>query len=270
SFDKKITWVAWDKVLGSRKNGGLGVSSFHALNRALLLKWVWRFISQDGSLWFKVINAVYGSNLVSHSVSYSSIWCSILREDHVLKGKGFDFVSSCKKRVGDGVCTRFWSDVCISDMPLRDSFPRLFALETDKDASVAVKLGAGSITFSFCREDRWICDLSGDGEFKVKVVRNFLDDMFLLSISVATRWLKCIPIKINIFAWRARRDSLLTRYDLSRRCVVLDSVLCPICGAAVEDIQHVLFRCELAQFILRKVFFVLRGGGFGRSGIGLF
>nr|GFC14650.1 RNA-directed DNA polymerase, eukaryota [Tanacetum cinerariifolium] len=48
--DHKITWVAWDKVLASKKKGGLGVSSFFALNRALLLKWVWRFVSQDGSL----------------------------------------------------------------------------------------------------------------------------------------------------------------------------------------------------------------------------
>nr|GEU79578.1 RNA-directed DNA polymerase, eukaryota [Tanacetum cinerariifolium] len=47
---KKITWAAWNKVLVSKENGGLGVSSYHALNRALLLKWVWRFISQDASL----------------------------------------------------------------------------------------------------------------------------------------------------------------------------------------------------------------------------
>nr|GEY99676.1 RNA-directed DNA polymerase, eukaryota, reverse transcriptase zinc-binding domain protein [Tanacetum cinerariifolium] len=54
----KITWAAWNKVLASKENGGLGVSSYHALNRALLLKWVWRFISQDGSLWFRVIKAL--------------------------------------------------------------------------------------------------------------------------------------------------------------------------------------------------------------------
>nr|GFC27865.1 RNA-directed DNA polymerase, eukaryota, reverse transcriptase zinc-binding domain protein [Tanacetum cinerariifolium] len=47
--NKKITWVAWDKVLASKKNGGLGVSSYFALNRALLLKWIWRFVSQDDS-----------------------------------------------------------------------------------------------------------------------------------------------------------------------------------------------------------------------------
>nr|GEW49232.1 RNA-directed DNA polymerase, eukaryota [Tanacetum cinerariifolium] len=58
--DAKITWIAWNKVLASKKRGGLGVSSFFALNRALLLKWVWRFISQDGSLWSRVIRALYG------------------------------------------------------------------------------------------------------------------------------------------------------------------------------------------------------------------
>nr|GEZ20852.1 RNA-directed DNA polymerase, eukaryota [Tanacetum cinerariifolium] len=34
----KITSAAWNKVLASNKNEGLGVSSYHALNRALLLK----------------------------------------------------------------------------------------------------------------------------------------------------------------------------------------------------------------------------------------
>nr|GFC53061.1 RNA-directed DNA polymerase, eukaryota [Tanacetum cinerariifolium] len=35
--------------------------------------------------------------------------------------------------------------------------------------------------------DRWICDLSGDGEFRVKEVRNFLDNLFLPSYADATR-----------------------------------------------------------------------------------
>nr|GEX60237.1 RNA-directed DNA polymerase, eukaryota [Tanacetum cinerariifolium] len=33
SSERKISWVAWDKILASRKKGGLGVSSYHALNR---------------------------------------------------------------------------------------------------------------------------------------------------------------------------------------------------------------------------------------------
>nr|GEZ70490.1 RNA-directed DNA polymerase, eukaryota [Tanacetum cinerariifolium] len=67
--ERKITWASWDKVLASKKNGGLGVSSFHALNRALLLKWVWRFLSQDGSLWYRVIQALYGASFELHPVN---------------------------------------------------------------------------------------------------------------------------------------------------------------------------------------------------------
>ncbi|GJT67966.1 RNA-directed DNA polymerase, eukaryota [Tanacetum coccineum] len=35
--EKKIAWVSWSKVLASKSNGGLGVSSFYALNRGLHL-----------------------------------------------------------------------------------------------------------------------------------------------------------------------------------------------------------------------------------------
>ncbi|GJS10851.1 zf-CCHC domain-containing protein [Tanacetum coccineum] len=99
----------------------------------------------------------------------------------------------------------------------------------------------------------WTCDLSGDGEFKVKVIRNFIDDLFLPSSDVATRWVKFIPIKVNVFSWRARRDRLPTRVNLSRRGVLLDSHLCPLCNAAMEDVQHVFFRCDVARVVLRKI-----------------
>ncbi|GKE11684.1 hypothetical protein Tco_1415235 [Tanacetum coccineum] len=100
SSETKITWVAWNKILASKKNGGLGVSSFHALNRALLFKWVWRFLSRDGSLWSQVIGAIYGASLDSHSIHTNSIWCSILHEVQVLSSKGFDFFSHCKIQIG--------------------------------------------------------------------------------------------------------------------------------------------------------------------------
>ncbi|GKD29615.1 RNA-directed DNA polymerase, eukaryota [Tanacetum coccineum] len=159
--DRKITWAAWDKVLASKKNRGLAVSSFHA-------------------------------------------------------------------------------------------FPRLFTLETDKEATVAAKLGAflflrflfvGSLCawmemsrhiglgLSFfvrvslsSSKDRWICDLTGDGDFRVKDVHNSLDDLFLPSHPDATRW---------------------RRY--------FGSALCPPCDSTVEDIHHILFRCDNAQIVFRRI-----------------
>ncbi|GJT89436.1 RNA-directed DNA polymerase, eukaryota [Tanacetum coccineum] len=57
--ERKISMIGWQKVLASKKKGGLRVSSFFALNRALLFKWIWRFISHGTSLWSRFIKAMY-------------------------------------------------------------------------------------------------------------------------------------------------------------------------------------------------------------------
>ncbi|GKB37766.1 RNA-directed DNA polymerase, eukaryota [Tanacetum coccineum] len=266
------------KMEGFEEKRGLGVSSFHALNRALLLKWVWRFVSQDDSLWFRVIQAVHGSMIDTHSAQKASIWSSILKEVQLLKTNGFDFLSYCSKRIGDGISTRFWLDIWKGDKPLWDAFPRLFALESNCQISVAEKLTVPMDT-SFRRPvrggveqqqfsdlssimdsviisssaDRWVCSLSNDGNFSVKEVRNVIDEMSLPSHSESARWVKNIPIKINIFAWRARRDCLPTRNNLIRKGVSLESSSCLLCLSGEEDVHHVFFRCSLARDILRRV-----------------
>nr|GEW74605.1 RNA-directed DNA polymerase, eukaryota [Tanacetum cinerariifolium] len=166
SPETKITWVAWNKTLASKKYGSLWVSSFHALNRALLLKWI-----------------------------------------------------------RDGYERQQWLDL----------------LST-----------LGSITPSSAAH-RWVCDLNGDGEFHVKDIRSSLDDLFLLSMTDAIRWVKYIPVKVNVFVWRARLVRLPTRGNLVSRGVFLDSTLYPVCGLALEDVQHVFFRCDVAKLIFNRI-----------------
>nr|GEU33284.1 hypothetical protein [Tanacetum cinerariifolium] len=129
--ERKIACVKWAKVLASKKYRGLGVSSFYALNRALLLKWVWRLLSRDLSLWSRYIYASHCSNGQKPSAAYSSNWSSISRKGGV--------ESSQLEHVQDIL---------------------------------------GSIILSNS-EGRWIWDMSGDGEFRVKDVRNLLDETFL-------------------------------------------------------------------------------------------
>nr|GEZ08671.1 RNA-directed DNA polymerase, eukaryota [Tanacetum cinerariifolium] len=45
--------------------------------------------------------------------------------------------------------------------------------------------------------DGWVCDLNGEGTFRVKDIRLVLNDMYLPVTSDATRWVKCVPIKVN-------------------------------------------------------------------------
>ncbi|GJS13886.1 RNA-directed DNA polymerase, eukaryota [Tanacetum coccineum] len=265
-------------VLASKKKGGLGVSSYFALNRALLLKWVWRFVSQDDSLWFRVIQAVHGDKIDSHSVRKVSIWSSILKEVQVLKSSGFDFLSYCSKRIGDGQSTSFWKETWMGDIPLCELCPRLFALDSAPNICVAAKM-AGPLDTSFRRSvrggveqqefsdlssflnsvvlstsnDRWYFSLSSSGEFSVKDTRLAIDDLVLPSHSEPTRWVKLIPIKINVFMWRARRGCLPTRYNLVQKGVILESTSCPVCFSDEEDVHHLLFRCSLSQEVLHRV-----------------
>ncbi|GKC98927.1 RNA-directed DNA polymerase, eukaryota [Tanacetum coccineum] len=57
---RKMSFVNWKNVLASKEKGGLGVSNFFALNRALIFKWVWRFRVNPNSLWSRAIKAIHG------------------------------------------------------------------------------------------------------------------------------------------------------------------------------------------------------------------
>ncbi|GJX41243.1 RNA-directed DNA polymerase, eukaryota, reverse transcriptase zinc-binding domain protein [Tanacetum coccineum] len=218
-----IYWMSLYKVpkavlasMEAIKHGGLGVSSFYALNRALLFKWGWRYISQDNSLWARVISSNKFQDLV---LSPSSLWISIVREVRVLKSCGVDLVSYCKKRVGNGSRTSFWEEVWIGDNSLSSVFPRIFALENNKSCSVADKLHDGLVR-SLRRQN-----LNRSGLFRVSDIRNLVDETFLPKDEVATRWIKYIPIKINIFAWKVHLDRLPTRLNLVHRGVQLISLV---------------------------------------------
>nr|GEZ42469.1 RNA-directed DNA polymerase, eukaryota [Tanacetum cinerariifolium] len=190
--DKNISWVKWSKVLASKRFGGLGVSSFFALNRSLLFKWVWRFISQENSLWYRCISAMFGNR--------------------------------------SGMRTLFWKDIWLGDTPFCMLFPRLYALDNSKDCTVASKL-QGDLAYSFRRpvrggveahqldnimemvqskvlsdiDDRWIWDLNGEGVFQVKDAHDLLDEALLPKDNVATRWIKTVPIKFAILRLKTLR-----------------------------------------------------------------
>ncbi|GJZ77394.1 RNA-directed DNA polymerase, eukaryota [Tanacetum coccineum] len=157
-------------------------------------------------------------------------------------------------------------------------YPRLFALELEKDATVASKLqfplensfrrsARGGIEQHLMMDlistldsislsnscDCWTCDLTSDGEFRVKEVRNAIDNLFLPSQDIVTRWVKYVPIKVNIFIWRARQDCLPTKTNLVHRGVNVESCICSTCSSDEEDINHSLFCCNLAQQILVRI-----------------
>ncbi|GKA82972.1 RNA-directed DNA polymerase, eukaryota [Tanacetum coccineum] len=229
--DRKISWTKWHTVLAAKKHGGLGVSSFYALNRALLFKWVWRFLSQDNSLWYRVISAIHGVNC-QHLAAYNSTWSTIIKEINFLKDKGIDLIAHCKIRVGNGIRTSFWNDLWIGESILKLSFPRLYALEDNKDSSVADKIN-DSITSSFRRFVR-----GGVESFQLDHLNSCWKPFFLPKGDKPTRWVKSVPIKVNVFAWKLFLDRLPTRFNLAHRNVYVPSLDCPLYYQLVESYEE--------------------------------
>ncbi|GJZ57312.1 hypothetical protein Tco_0612806 [Tanacetum coccineum] len=217
--EKKIAWVSWSKVLASKSNGGLGVSSFYALNRGLLFKWIWRFLSRADQIVVGPGHSCFytkGSNTSTLWPPILRLWSSIIK-CNALKSQGLDLISHCKIRVGNGMSTSFWHDQWLGDSCLRLSYPRLFALENNKVCSVAAKMSA-----PFVSSLRWLRKIGGQQ----------------------------IPIKGIVLALEEiLYDRLPTRVNLYRRGVQVFPYFRVLfdCEAIRRILFHLLFCCDLAK-----------------------
>nr|GEV91858.1 RNA-directed DNA polymerase, eukaryota [Tanacetum cinerariifolium] len=180
------------------------------------------------SLWSRLIRAIHGDDIINTGCfSRSSPWIYITREVRSLYLKGINLLDHVKKKVGNRSTTLFWKDPWFAESPLIKLFPRLFALESNKNATVAEKFHNISLSHSFRRRPRG-------------------------AIGSPTRWVKTVPIKINIFAWKVCLDKLPTRLNLSLRGIDIPSISCPICSLASESCAHLLFSCSMAKALYSK------------------
>ncbi|GJZ62595.1 hypothetical protein Tco_0618732 [Tanacetum coccineum] len=154
---KKASWVKWSKVLTAKEKGGLGVSSLYALNRGLMLKWVWRFYAHKTSLWTRVIKAIHGSNGrlgKDLNAGVRTCWTSIVQEVKVLQNQGVNIFDYIRLKLGNRDTTMFWEDKWCEGVVLKDLFPRIYALEMFKNSTVSMKLNDSSIDKSFRQKAR--------------------------------------------------------------------------------------------------------------------
>ncbi|GJU31963.1 RNA-directed DNA polymerase, eukaryota [Tanacetum coccineum] len=98
-----------------------------------------------------------------------------------------------------------------------------------------------------------VVDWSSSGDFSVASVRKIIDDKSLSDVESKTRWIKYVPIKVNVHAWKVKTDSLPTRFNVSRRGIDIDSIMCAICDNGVETSRHLFFYCCMVRQIVRKI-----------------
>ncbi|XP_071699749.1 uncharacterized protein [Rutidosis leptorrhynchoides] len=186
-----------------------------------------------------------------------------------IDAKGIDFSSSFVKDIGNGLNVSFWHDRWVGEYTLKNKFAKLFELEEDKNVSVADRVDiqdnrkifkwqwvgpfrgrsidelqnitsiVSSVQLNNYSQDKWKYTLESDGVFRTKGLSSLiLSSTITSTTNSSTLRNKALPLKVEIFIWRANQLRLPVRIELDKRGIDLDSVLCPICKKLVESVEH--------------------------------
>ncbi|GJR22294.1 RNA-directed DNA polymerase, eukaryota [Tanacetum coccineum] len=190
------------------------------------------------------IKAIYGEDSALNSpsaLSKRSPWLDIICEVTVLGIKGINLLDLIRKKVGNGLNTLLWEVPWLDDLAGGDEEEQLDIILSRMDGLILTNI-----------PDRRVWSLEAIGKFSDKYVRQLIDDSILPKEEVATRWVKAMPIKINVFAWRVRLDKLHTWLNLSLKGIDISTIVCPLCHASVESGSHIFFSYPMAHHLWRK------------------
>lgn len=118
----------------SKKEGGLCIKNLKSQNQSSMLKWLWRFVSHEESLWKEVIKEKYDmeGKWTTKTVEgpYGvSLWKSIRN----LWPKLMNKVSF---KVGNDMKIYFWEDKWLGQGALKQLFPDLHILSQQHQATI--------------------------------------------------------------------------------------------------------------------------------------
>ena len=121
------------------KNGELGIRKLTTFNKALLGKWLWRFGIGGTKLWRRVVALNFGeewgewTSKLGRGVHGCGLWRSIC--------VGWeDFNKNICFEIGVGDRVRLWTVLWCGDSPLQLTFPNMYGMVSDKEASMASSL----------------------------------------------------------------------------------------------------------------------------------
>jgi hypothetical protein len=298
----KISWIKWDVVCLPKNKGGLGVRDVRVVNISLLAKWRWRLLTNDFAVWKEVIKSKYGDMVVGKPMVvnncipwYSSLWwkdvCSI--------GTNLNnnwFAQNVVKKLGNGTLTSFWEDTWVGNLPLKDLFPRLFSISTQKEATVAELYANnenGHWNFTWRRSffvwedelldqlrdminpvnlsevvDRWGWLPENGDTYTVKSTFSLVSGLSCLNLHLhpwysaafSCIWKCPAPSKVSAFAWKLLHDRIPTRLNLHRRRIIdtTGDLSCGLCGDTAESTLHLFIYCDFAMKVWSAIFEWLR------------
>ncbi|KAE8663292.1 RING-H2 finger protein ATL79-like [Hibiscus syriacus] len=141
--------------------------------------------------------------------------------------------SNLRLKASNGHSVVFWNDVWLGEVPLKDLFPRLYALSINKMGKV--------VEFRANNAAGWVWD--------IQMRRNLLD----WEIEQWNIWVGIPPPCVETFLWQVVHQRVAVKEELLKRGVVgIEDPLCLLCGSFGETISHLFLHCEWDDLLLNS------------------
>ena len=248
--EPKFHLVNWKKVCKPLMGEGLGIQNLTVFKKALLGKWLWRYAIENESSWRRVIDSKYGSmwgGWCSHRVTQAygvSLWKFITAGWNT-------FSNYISYMVGDGSRIKFWHAPWCGDQSLKLSFPELYSLARNPEATVAesMQIQGSSIHWDvvFIRAVKdwelesvvsfqdllYSCSITRGGldslhwklsrnrKFEVKSFYKELTQVDHFPFLWKSIWKVKVPTRVAFFTWTAALGKILTIDNLRKRKVLI-------------------------------------------------
>ncbi|XP_038704713.1 uncharacterized protein LOC120000656 [Tripterygium wilfordii] len=287
---KKLHRVNWKQVIQPKNAGGLGIGDITLKNKALLFKWAWRFLKNEGAFWRSIISGKYTrrtqsllpSLTIPISPSASYLWHSVqtlVSSQDSFCGRFFQ--EGIGFGIGNGSGIKFWQDRWVANRPLCEIFERLFRISLQKACKIE-EMGYWSnnrwqwsflwrrplyrweetktdellqllSTCVLCpnKKDRVIWLYTPNGDFTVKSLYGKLVEPLgqnppqLGQLSYNAVWKSLAPPRVEIFVWILLFKKLPTRDNLTRKGIILASVVWSIW----KERNDVIFRGKVVDWV---------------------
>lgn len=265
---KSMSYVAWDSVTTPKGMGGLGLRHLKEVNKALVMKTMWKLATGANMLWAHLMQAKYYPRgalwSTQRRTNCSKLWKQLMDLRSVL-------INHICWKVGSG------EQISLYSQPWFPGWTGLKATnKRQREATVASLLNPGMRSWNFAAlqevfgyngalliatmetirpspnptPDTLIFRYAKNGRFSVKKAYQLLRGLSgQISNKTFWDWLwkkSQLTQKLKLFIWRAVHGALPVRAVLAYRIRHL-SPTCQLCNREPETVMHALFHCDFAK-----------------------